>query len=416
MSKKSNPAKKKSSSKKSKLDFLNKHPLVVPVTSFFAVIFFGLFLWLIVGGTTQGATDNRIVNVYVDGESKTLSTRAKTVGELLERLEIDLIPEDIVEPAQDTLIFEDNTQVNVYRARPVSVIDGDRVLTIITAQRAPRLVASEAGLEIIPEDEVRFGRSEEGVIGGANEVLVIDRAEQVQLSIYGVLTSVWTTEDTVGDFMDSIGIQLAEGETLEPGREQEVENGLLISVNREGIKTVAETEVIEFETEYEEDNSITVGQSQVKVEGVNGERATIYEVEEDDEGNEISRKKLQSIVTLKPKTKVVLLGAKPATLSSSVNVSGEKAELMAAAGIAESDYAYVDFIVQKESTWRPGAVNSSSGAYGLCQSYPASKMASAGSDYLTNPVTQLRWCAGYAKGRYGSWQGAYNAWLAQGWW
>jgi len=89
---------------------------------------------------------------------------------------------------------------------------------------------------------------------------------------------------------------------------------------------------------------------------------------------------------------------------------------MAAAGIAESDYPYVDYIVTRESGWRPGAVNSSSGAYGLCQSLPASKMASAGADYLTNPVTQLRWCAGYASARYGGWQGAYNAWLVQHWW
>ena len=88
---------------------------------------------------------------------------------------------------------------------------------------------------------------------------------------------------------------------------------------------------------------------------------------------------------------------------------------MAAAGIAASDYVYVDYIVTKESNWRPGAYNAGSGAYGLCQSLPASKMASAGADYLTNPVTQLIWCNGYSQ-RYGGWQGAYNAWLAQGWW
>jgi hypothetical protein len=43
-------------------------------------------------------------------------------------------------------------------------------------------------------------------------------------------------------------------------------------------------------------------------------------------------------------------------------------------------------------------------------------MASAGSDWRTNPVTQLRWCDGYATGRYGSWSGAYSFWLRSGYW
>jgi len=119
-----------------------------------------------------------------------------------------------------------------------------------------------------------------------------------------------------------------------------------------------------------------------------------------------------------PVNKIVLHGTKiiAPSYNPSTTVSGDKTALMSAAGIASSDYAYVDYIVTKESRWRPGAVNSYSGAYGLCQSLPASKMSSAGADYLTNPVTQLRWCTGYATGRYGSWGGAYNAWVAQGWW
>ena len=89
--------------------------------------------------------------------------------------------------------------------------------------------------------------------------------------------------------------------------------------------------------------------------------------------------------------------------------------LMAAAGIASSDYGYVDFIVTHESGWRVNAYNPS-GATGLCQALPGSKMASAGADYLTNPVTQLIWCNSYAVGRYGSWANAHGFWLAHKWW
>jgi hypothetical protein len=92
------------------------------------------------------------------------------------------------------------------------------------------------------------------------------------------------------------------------------------------------------------------------------------------------------------------------------SLSGIKGD-MALAGIGPGDYQYVDYIVSHESGWRPDA-GSPSGPYGLCQAYPGSKMASAGSDWLTNPVTQLRWCNGYALGRYGSWAAAYNHWVA----
>jgi len=97
---------------------------------------------------------------------------------------------------------------------------------------------------------------------------------------------------------------------------------------------------------------------------------------------------------------------------------------MALAGIAPGDYQYVDYIIGRESGWCPtkaqgqyggcppyaGSVPSG-GGYGLCQSTPGSKMASAGADWATNPVTQLKWCNGYAVSRYGSWAAAYNHWL-----
>ena len=53
---------------------------------------------------------------------------------------------------------------------------------------------------------------------------------------------------------------------------------------------------------------------------------------------------------------------------------------------------------------------------GLCQSMPAHKMRSAGADYMTNPVTQLRWCNWYAHWRYGGWQEAAIAWRSKQWW
>ncbi len=91
---------------------------------------------------------------------------------------------------------------------------------------------------------------------------------------------------------------------------------------------------------------------------------------------------------------------------------------MQQAGINPSDYSYVDYIVNHEGGWN-GTTKwnyQGSGAYGLCQSLPATKMVSAGLDYMTNPVTQLKWCDGYAKSRYGGWQNAYYFWLNHYYW
>jgi len=56
----------------------------------------------------------------------------------------------------------------------------------------------------------------------------------------------------------------------------------------------------------------------------------------------------------------------------------------------------------QESSWRWWAENPDSGAYGIPQSLPASKMASAGADYRTNAITQMRWGLSYISGRYGT--------------
>jgi len=91
---------------------------------------------------------------------------------------------------------------------------------------------------------------------------------------------------------------------------------------------------------------------------------------------------------------------------------GAPAEWMSAAGIAEGDWGYVDYIVSRESGWNPNATNKSSGACGLVQALPCSKVPGNGYD----PVDNLRWATGYATGRYGSWAGAHAFWTKNHWW
>ncbi|MCP9957513.1 MULTISPECIES: transglycosylase SLT domain-containing protein [Streptomyces] len=72
-------------------------------------------------------------------------------------------------------------------------------------------------------------------------------------------------------------------------------------------------------------------------------------------------------------------------------------------------------IVDHESSWNYRAENPSSGAYGLVQALPASKMATAGADWRTNPATQIKWGLNYMNDRYGSPCGAWSFWQANHW-
>ncbi|GGX07048.1 transglycosylase SLT domain-containing protein [Streptomyces chryseus] len=72
-------------------------------------------------------------------------------------------------------------------------------------------------------------------------------------------------------------------------------------------------------------------------------------------------------------------------------------------------------IVNHESTWNYQAQNPSSGAYGLVQALPGSKMSSAGADWQTNPATQIKWGLNYMDERYGSPCGAWSFWQANNW-
>ena len=106
----------------------------------------------------------------------------------------------------------------------------------------------------------------------------------------------------------------------------------------------------------------------------------------------------------------------PTPQIATASVSGGLHDWYSAAGIPAAVWWAVDYIVAHESGGRITATNPSSGAYGLCQALPGYKMASAGADWATNPVTQLRWCNSYAQERYGGWAGAYAHWTSHRWW
>jgi hypothetical protein len=89
--------------------------------------------------------------------------------------------------------------------------------------------------------------------------------------------------------------------------------------------------------------------------------------------------------------------------------------LLLEAGFGLDQMPCLDKLFTKESGWNPNAHNRSSGAHGIPQALPASKMAGYGSDYMTNPVPQIKWGLSYIKGRYSTPCGAWSHSQARGW-
>ncbi|MEU2771924.1 transglycosylase SLT domain-containing protein [Streptomyces sp. NPDC007162] len=90
-------------------------------------------------------------------------------------------------------------------------------------------------------------------------------------------------------------------------------------------------------------------------------------------------------------------------------------QAMAQSMVASGQFQCFSNIVDHESSWNYQAVNASSGAYGLFQALPGSKMSSVGADWQTNPATQIKWGLNYMNSRYGSPCDAWSFWQANHW-
>ncbi|MFC0600855.1 transglycosylase SLT domain-containing protein [Streptomyces palmae] len=109
------------------------------------------------------------------------------------------------------------------------------------------------------------------------------------------------------------------------------------------------------------------------------------------------------------------LGSAP-TAQAAVTATRDEAREVARRMIPDAaQFRCFNNLVRRESDWKVTATNALSGAYGLMQAVPGSKMASHGSDWRTNAATQISWGLDYVKERYGGACGAWSFWRAKGW-
>ena len=350
-------------------------------------------------------SSSRLVTIYDHELEKTIITKSRTVKQALADAKIRVGRHDQVSPSLSSQLSRDSNIINIKRARPVTIVDEKSVRTrVMTAETDINKVSEQAGVKLRSHDIAQTTPIDSFLdSGGIGQVVEITRAKTVNLRLYGQRLTLRTQQKTIAGMLKEANIKLGASDTMSLPQQTGVSDGMDLQVWRNGVQTVDQVEAVPFETKVIEDAGKKLGYHEVQTAGHPGKKMVIYQVNMQN-GVEVARQKISEVVTEAPIVQVEIKGTKVEL------PPGSHTDWMAMAGIAESDYGAVNYIISHESGWRVTA-KGMGGAYGLPQALPGSKMGSVGADWATNPITQLRWFKQYCDRRYGGIQGAYAHWL-----
>ncbi|MBW3094920.1 G5 domain-containing protein [Bifidobacterium sp. 64T4] len=254
----------------------------------------------------------------------------------------------------------------------------------------------------------------------------VDGTAYVTVKINGKSRTVLGTKFTdVKSVLDAGDIVLEPEDTISPSLTTKVTESTVISIERAGATLETTDSDIAFNIVKKETDALPKGTEKVQQEGKKGVMEATNLVTRAG-GKIVSSTTFASYVKEAPTDQIVLVGtgstsssSSSSSAASSLGTTVPASEMQSWAhdylisnGYTEADFTAAVYIINHESGWRVDATNASSGAYGLPQALPGSKMASAGADWATNYQTQFKWFVGYCNQRYGSLQGAYTYWLA----
>lgn len=307
------------------------------------------------------AEGSGLITVYSDGQKKTFATSAKTVGEALNQNGINLGNGDVTEPSRETAIDQPHLNVNVYRAYPAVIIDGDKVVNTLSGYRSARQIAESAGVVIYPEDKLTMERNSEfSKIGSVGQKIVIERALPVQLSIGDKVFEFRTWKNTVGELLTEKGIELSSQDELSFDRNEKIYKDMKIYLSKINQDIIQIKEVINPEVQYKDDPNQPRNFQKILEEGKPGEQLVSYLVNQKN-GVVVGRQQISSEVITPASPRVVLRG----TLSDSIN---DNAELLYKLRMCETGGRY--------------NANTGNGYYGA---------------YQFSAATWNRWNTGYAR-------------------
>ncbi len=285
-------------------------PLGVIITA--SLVLVGVAIFMITSrasALSPSAQDGRLVTIYDRGTQSTILTKAATVGDALKQAGVTVDKNDAVEPGVSEKLVASSYDINIYRARPVIVVDGNTRQKIITPYQTADQIAKSAGITLYNEDKTTLARTDDIVAEGAGLVMTITRATPFTFTLYGATTEARTQAKTVGDMLKEKGITLGKDDRVSVDLTTPVTAGMSVRVWREGKQTITVSEPVDFTVDTIRDGDQYVGYHAVQTPGVKGARNVTYEIIIQD-GKEVSRSEIASITTVQPQKQVEVIGVK----------------------------------------------------------------------------------------------------------
>lgn len=257
----------------------------------------------------QDVAPGKLITVYDRGSKNTFLTTEKTLDKALDEADIQLDPRDTVEPSLKEELVASEYKVNIYRARPVVVVDGISRTKTMTPFQTPERITKDVGVTLYPEDKATMSRSSDLLGDGAGLQLTIDRALLFTLDLYGRTDEARTRADTVDAMLKEKGITLTENDRVSLPLSTPITAGMQVRVWREGKQTIAVDQPTAFTKEIIYDADRPVGYRAIQTAGIPGIRTITYEIEIKD-GAEIARTEIARIITKEPSRQIDVIGIK----------------------------------------------------------------------------------------------------------
>ena len=361
-------------------------------------------------GVASSATSD--VTLTVDGSTTSLHVTGSTVADVLASRGVTVNTQDYLTPDLSTPI-KDGTQIEVSHARTLTAtIDGQKTTIVTTANTLSSALAaigvnpSSAELSVPAQSQI-----------AANDQVTVQTQKMVALRAGGVTAYFLTTAATVGDLLTTRGITVGADDRLTPAADTAVTDDLAVTLQR--VTTVQETVEadIPFLTVSKSTASLGKGETKIVTPGVNGTASQVFNVVMVD-GVEESRTMVSETTLVAPIDQVQQIGLGSSLGANTPEAAAAQAiaqQMLADKGLGDDQFECLVSLWNRESHWNIYSQNTSSGAYGIPQALPGSKMASAGDDWQTNPTTQITWGLGYIEKRYGDPCGAWSHFQSNGW-
>lgn len=376
-----------------------------------ALLTAGLTAALVFGGGAASAFANE-VELIVDGVPSQVRTYGTTVGDVLTKNKIEINLRDHLSPSADTKLT-DGISIEINHIRPVTVLHDGITVKMWTMTTTPAQAVQELGLET---EGAVFSVDSDAKIGREGMSFTVVTPKNFTYTVDGETHTEKMALETVGDLLAAKEIEVGAEDRVLPSIDARLVSGMEIQIQRVTTEEITVTEEVAYATSQTNDSSMDKGSSREITPGQNGVADNTYTIIKVD-GIEESRNLVNSNVTKAPVTREIVVGTKVtvAIVMPKSEIQAYARDQVLARGWSEEDFSCLVNLWNRESGWNPNAYNPSSGAGGIPQALPASKMASAGADWATNPQTQVNWGLGYIAGRYGTPCGAWNSFLSKGW-